>query len=184
MKTTRSCGCLGVDAQRARIVDLTGQRFGRLTAIRPTDKRSIRTVKWECRCDCGKTIIVRLNGNHTRSCGCLLKESQAVAGRKNAKDLTGERYGRLVAVKATNRRSGQCVEWECRCDCGSMVIVALSSLRGGRTRSCGCLNVSNKITLNLVLSPNDIPYPLAHEYMAVAKNRRLLKEAAKRKNVV
>lgn len=39
--------------------DLTGKRFGRLTAIRPTDKRdSNGSVLWVCRCDCGNELEV------------------------------------------------------------------------------------------------------------------------------
>ena len=57
--------------------DLTGQRFGRLTVIKYTDKRNNRGVVWLCRCDCGNLIYVRstsLVDKNTQSCGCLHKE--------------------------------------------------------------------------------------------------------------
>jgi hypothetical protein len=51
--------------------DLTGLRFGRLTAERVVIDK-IR--KWECACECGNTSVVRtadLNNGNTKSCGCL-----------------------------------------------------------------------------------------------------------------
>lgn len=56
--------------------DISGNRFGLLTAKKPIITRnSKRTrIKWECQCDCGNTIIVtssNLTTGHTKSCGCL-----------------------------------------------------------------------------------------------------------------
>ena len=66
--------------------DITGERFGRLTAIRESYKRN-RVSYWLCECDCGESCTVRkpslLNGN-TRSCGCLLKEAVSERNRRRA----------------------------------------------------------------------------------------------------
>lgn len=54
-------------------VDLTGQRYGRLTALYPAENIGARTA-WLCRCDCGKEVVVptnRLRCGHTKSCGCI-----------------------------------------------------------------------------------------------------------------
>ena len=56
-----------------------------------------------------------------------------------AKDLTGQRFGRLVAVCPTEKRSGTSIVWECRCDCGNTTYAAAGSLKSGNTNSCGCL---------------------------------------------
>lgn len=53
-------------------------------------------------------------------------------------DLTGKRYGRLVAV-APAAASGRLRKWDCQCDCGSAACVATNKLTSGHTRSCGCL---------------------------------------------
>lgn len=53
---------------KARI-DLTGQRFGRLTVI-----KYVGESQWLCKCDCGNETIVdrgHLRTGHTKSCGCL-----------------------------------------------------------------------------------------------------------------
>ena len=53
-------------------LDLTGQKFGRLTVLAPAANVGNRTA-WLCRCDCGKKTVVRtyhLRSGHTKSCGC------------------------------------------------------------------------------------------------------------------
>lgn len=57
-------------------LDLTGQNFGRLTAISPSRTPSGQ-FGWLCKCSCGNEKIVRtpdlING-HTQSCGCLFRD--------------------------------------------------------------------------------------------------------------
>lgn len=59
-----------------KITDLTGMKFGLLTAIEPTNKRASNcSVVWRCICDCGNPEIVevaarQLVRGHTMSCGC------------------------------------------------------------------------------------------------------------------
>lgn len=57
--------------------DISGQRFDRLTALYPTEKRGRSSVIWHCRCDCGNEVDVSLNSlvySNMRSCGCQKKE--------------------------------------------------------------------------------------------------------------
>ena len=54
-------------------------------------------------------------------------------------DISGNRYGRLLAVTRTCTNAQGCSLWHCRCDCGVDTTVTLSNLRRGITRSCGCL---------------------------------------------
>lgn len=59
-------------------LDLTGQRFGRLTVVRYSGSDSNYRTRWECKCDCGNYKIVKtidLTRGATRSCGCLRKEA-------------------------------------------------------------------------------------------------------------
>ena len=56
-----------------------------------------------------------------------------------AKNLIGQRFGRLVVLSRTaNDKSGN-VCWLCKCDCGNIKIVRTYSLTKGLVRSCGCL---------------------------------------------
>lgn len=58
-------------------IDISGQRFGRLTVSEMTDQRRKSSVMWRCLCDCGNIVIAAsgdLRTGHTRSCGCLKLE--------------------------------------------------------------------------------------------------------------
>ena len=57
-------------------------------------------------------------------------------GRKRI-DLTGQRFGRLVAIRRVGTRQTS-VLWECLCDCGNTTRVASIELRKGLVISCGC----------------------------------------------
>lgn len=50
-------------------------------------------------------------------------------------DLSGLRFGRLVAI----RRSPWAQKWRCECDCGAVTSAGTSGLNSGKIRSCGCL---------------------------------------------
>jgi len=54
-------------------------------------------------------------------------------------DITGQRFGRLVVLSDTGKKSGIHTIWLCQCDCGKLVEVRGSDLRSGDTKSCGCL---------------------------------------------
>lgn len=62
------------------------------------------------------------------------------------KDLTGKRFGRLIAIRNTGeraaRKNGRKVGyiWECKCDCGNLVNIEIGRLTCGVTKSCGCLH--------------------------------------------
>lgn len=63
-----------------KIKDLTGQRFGRLTAISAVPGSRNKPRGWLCQCDCGNTttVITRDLGNgNTTSCGCYIRELHA-----------------------------------------------------------------------------------------------------------
>ena len=72
---TRSCGCLKQEMYNKNQLDLTNQKFGKLTALYKTDKRTNdRRVIWHCKCDCGNECDVdahSLKRGNTISCGCI-----------------------------------------------------------------------------------------------------------------
>ncbi len=69
------------------LLELTGQRFMRLVALRRvTSGPGIRVHKWECRCDCGTIRVVAasaLRSGNSKSCGCLQREKAAISVRKH-----------------------------------------------------------------------------------------------------
>lgn len=90
----------------ARSLDLTGKRFGRLTAIRPTDERQGTSVIWECLCDCGNTTYVsakNLVHQQTFSCGCQRKDSVTETLAKVARPRLGVVDHTCLAKIASNK---------------------------------------------------------------------------------
>lgn len=71
------------------LLDLTGQRFGRLRALKPSEKRMANgNICWKCECICGNIVVVDgylLRTGKTKSCGCLRAENSAKAARNNPK---------------------------------------------------------------------------------------------------
>ena len=63
--------------------------------------------------------------------------------KRKIKDRTGQRFGRLVAIRPTEERVDGCVCWLCKCDCGNEKIVSTKYLVGGNTKSCGCLQLES-----------------------------------------
>lgn len=72
---------------KARAIDMTGQRFGRLVCEERVMSDGFGGARWRCLCDCGKRAIVprrSLTSGYTRSCGCLHAESARQRGRERA----------------------------------------------------------------------------------------------------
>lgn len=57
-----------------KFIDLTGQKFGRLTVVKRVENDKQGRAKWLCKCDCGNIQIIqasKLRNGHSKSCGCL-----------------------------------------------------------------------------------------------------------------
>lgn len=54
------------------------------------------------------------------------------------KDITGHRFGRLVALKPHDKYKNAQWRWLCQCDCGKQSIVHGNNLLKGSSKSCGC----------------------------------------------
>ena len=71
------------------LIDLLGQRFGRLSVVQRELNSKRGQARWLCRCDCGNETIVkgtelRRSGERkgTKSCGCFALEVSKVNGAK------------------------------------------------------------------------------------------------------
>jgi hypothetical protein len=120
------------------LVNLIGNRFGRLVVRAYAGDR-----KWSCVCDCDARVLVRadaLRTGRSRSCGCLQRELTSARfsrGRELRRiDLAGKRFGRWIVL---GYAGGKHCKWCCICDCGTKADVRGADLRGGISKSCGCL---------------------------------------------
>jgi hypothetical protein len=122
--------------------DLAGQRFGCWVVLR-RDGRIGKNVAWLCVSDDGEIRRRRadkLRKGDTRSFNRPPRKPKNPGPRKpRVVDRTGQRFGRLVALYCDGRQRGRAT-WTLRCDCGGTASrVSVKNLRGGHTRSCGCL---------------------------------------------
>lgn len=85
----KSCGCLKKETDKqGKSLDLTGQKFGKLTAIK-YDHKSKGKIYWLCECECGNTHVAavsNLTSGKTKSCGCLresVKKTRQIKTRHN-----------------------------------------------------------------------------------------------------
>lgn len=126
-----------------KVRDLTGQRFGKLTALYMTGKRTPkRSVVWRCVCDCGNEVSLpgnALTTGNTSSCGCLRNGGVGggIGGGKPI-DHTGQRFGRLVAVKRVGSNNTRDSLWLMACDCGNTCVKDIGAVIAGYITSCGC----------------------------------------------
>lgn len=109
------------------LIDITGQRFGKLVALEYVGKERWRTI-----CDCGNEYVVyerSLRNGLTTHCGC----SKSKRLGKPKQDLTGQKYGRLTFVSYAGKS-----KWVVRCDCGTIKTMKSYDVLKGLVISCGC----------------------------------------------
>lgn len=79
------------------LIDLTGQKFGRLTVLGRHLSKHVSLVKyrglWICRCDCGAEVITRshsLRAGRSLSCGCLRSDRLKEHWKKRREELSNK----------------------------------------------------------------------------------------------
>ena len=135
--------------------DLRGKKFGYLTALYRIKNKGHNTY-WKCKCDCGNIIEVaadHLTRGNIISCGCYSINRMK---NLNKKDLTGMRFGKLIAIEPTDKREHHSIVWKCKCDCGNITEANTEHLMRGAVQSCGCLLSKGEETINKILSQNNI----------------------------
>ena len=146
-----NCGCKRKQTlSQIRLIDISGQRFGKLIVLEYDRNQS----KWKCQCDCGNITYVTsdcLKSKHTKSCGCLKYDF----AQSKIKDLTNHRFGKLIALEIVEHKP---IKWKCKCDCGNETIVNGSSLIQGLTQSCGCLKSKGEGKIIQLLKENNISF--------------------------
>jgi hypothetical protein len=142
--STKSCGCLNlskiIERNQSRYIDLTNQKFVKLTALNLSRRNSGKDAKgakgcyWNCLCECGNYTVVqtgRLISGATKSCGCLIG---------NRKNIIGQKFNRLKVISYHHTKNFV-AQYTCLCDCGKEIIVSSQHLKSSNTKSCGCLKI-------------------------------------------
>jgi len=135
----------------SNIRDLTGQTYGRLTAVAPADKNKNGSIFWEFFCSCGNPekllcVCTHVISGNVCSCGCLPVE---VVNKQKFRDLTGQSFGRLTAIVTVGKSRHGKYLWKCCCsNCGTRVVAISGDLTSGKTLSCGCLSRERVVERN------------------------------------
>lgn len=178
----KSCGCL--QKEKAGYVNMAGwimKEHGvpdsRITVIGRNDsyikEKNIHTndIYYDVVCECGAKFTASRQGlvlGTTKSCGCLNRERIADRGFATRKNITGQRFGRLVALEVDFNKTivGKgTTYWRCRCDCGNIVSVRQGNLHCGDVQSCGCLGRSRgEALIEKILRENKIPFQKEKAY--------------------
>ena len=145
-------------------LDLTGQRYGRLTAISLSDKKQNGKTFWNCICDCGNYTTVSTNNLRTgkvKSCGCAHKLAKL-------EDLTNQIFGDLTVLELDTSKNYSRIHWKCKCKCGNYISVAACHLKSGIIQSCGCKNniSQGEEKIKNILTANNIPF-IQHYYINI-----------------
>ena len=105
-----------------KFIDETGKRYGRLVVVERKRPNEGGNAMFLCRCDCGKTCVVRgpnLRSGGTRSCGCLASEVTKERNKKHgfASRNKRERLHRVwegIKERTTNPRHKSCKHYGAR----------------------------------------------------------------------
>lgn len=81
----------------SRLIDRTGQRYGRLVVVKHAGRTKYRKHLWQCLCDCGKeTVVFGENlGRLTNSCGCL--NAELSGSRRRTHGLSGTKVAKAFS---------------------------------------------------------------------------------------
>lgn len=165
---TKSCGCLNRE-----FLDLTGEKFGRLT-VESINKEKTQNgyIHWNCVCDCGNKVVASTSNlmnkdvsKRVQSCGCLKRES---ASLRFSSKLEGVKFGKLTVIyRAGTQIQGNGDKksyWHCRCECGTEIDVIGKNLLNGNTQSCGCLVSRGELLVREYLNRNNVKYSTQKAY--------------------
>lgn len=165
-----------IDLGRVR-KNYIGQKQGRLLflgrAPKPKNTKDKRAFWWAiCLNDFN---IIKISSksiaNGTNSCGCIQKEiaakntikrniSENKPGKGNAKNLKNQKFGLLLALEPTTKRSNDgSIIWKCQCQNeGNIKYASSHLLLNGSVQSCGCLTSKGEAKIESLLQENNIKY--------------------------
>lgn len=149
--------------------NLTGQKFGRWIVLYLTENKTKNRGRiYHCKCTCGNEKDVpaeALRSGESQSCGCYNKERVKENNIKNRLDLTGQRFGKLVALYGIySATDGGHTKWHCKCDCGNECDIDMGNLRSGKSQSCGCTQSKQEENIIKLLTKNNIPFEYQYRF--------------------
>lgn len=139
-------------------LSIIGQTYNHLEVLEITDQRNgYGGQLYRCRCLLcgGERYATRANllYGEIKDCGCSRHKP-----RREATDLRGKRFGRLLVTDITVV-DGK-MRYVCLCDCGNYTTVRPQSLSRGTTQSCGCLHKGDDASIKQLYISGTAPCKL------------------------
>lgn len=161
-----------------KFIDMTGWIMAehgipdsRLTVINRANTNDKKHVYWNCKCQCGKELIVRgdqLKRGVAKSCGCLQKEiatkNMSQVGKLNKGkywtevNYVGQKINQLTLLEPIHDENRNRWKWKCQCLCGNYVIISADKINSGHTKSCGCLHSGTELQLQQLFNKLGVNY--------------------------
>lgn len=154
-----------------KVIDEIGNTYGYLTVLERAPNSKEGRAMWKCKCKCGNELVVlgkHLRSGNTKSCGCYQRERATESNLKRGGDLTGRRFGKLIAIeeagfiKKSDGRNSRL--WKCQCDCGNICVVQHVYLTSGDTKSCGCIKSQGEAEIEILLKQHNINFIREYEF--------------------
>ena len=126
-------------------LNVEGQTFGRLTAIKRLAVQPGNETLYEWKCKCGNIFVDSaraIKSGSKLSCGCLAADKTKERNRARARPLPPS--GRLRPLRDLGKG-----RWLFTCDCGRHFEAAAHNVRSGSTQSCGCLRRESLVNRGL-----------------------------------
>lgn len=119
-------------------LDITGERYGALVALYPTNNKKSGAYCWMFKCDCGNTKELPMNQvryGSIKSCGCLINKKPHPKPKQRLS--VGDKFGKLTVIELLgNKGKGTHFYSKVRCDCGNEFKERDSCLINGRVTQC------------------------------------------------
>ena len=170
----KSCGCMQFIENHDRLTarnrangsqeDLTGKKFGKLNVI---GKEIVdNQTYWKVWCDCQNSLSpskretklykrYKLVDGLVKSCGCMVME-----------DFTNQKFNHLTVLNFGEVKDGKRL-CDCLCDCGNHIVLPISRVVGGYTKTCGKCSIYGSLgeeKVRNILKQNNITFEEQYKY--------------------
>lgn len=156
-----SCGCKKKERFINNKIDITGNKYSELTALRYDHTEPSGRVIWLFKCSCGKETLKGRNdvlSGKTTNCGCQTSLLKSQAKRILEKPGTIYNYLQVLKPAFQENEIGDSYYWYKCILCGKEIKLPASYVRNGNTKSCGCLISFKEKEISQLLKDNNINF--------------------------
>ena len=149
---TRSCGCLRKEIlywnHGHNVGDIQNQ-WEFLKLLKIENHKGKKRYLWRCKCVCcgeerdvysdsiDKALCKSRKKENKKLLEKFKKEKKTIPVPDFMEDITGQRYGKLIAIGYVGTILGKHY-WLFQCDCGTIKVIRMCGVLSGAVVSCGC----------------------------------------------